>query len=147
MNDSRHETSTHHDKCTKSGMLLYKYGNAIRYSVRTGCRMMTLLISLNSFQSSSLQGNKKKCLLEIYFSPALTSKNQCSPSSLDAYFSRLFDCKANSDVKTTWSTLFRLTSCATYPILWSLISGSNFGPPGMAIFNALAVKKLFGSNR
>ena len=32
-------------------------GKAIRYSVRTGWRMMILLISLNSFQSSSLQEN------------------------------------------------------------------------------------------
>lgn len=40
-------------------MLLYKYGNAMRYSVRTGCRIITLLMSLNSFQSSSLHRREK----------------------------------------------------------------------------------------
>lgn len=35
--------------------LLYMKGKAIRYSVRIGARMITLLMSLNSFQSSSLQ--------------------------------------------------------------------------------------------
>lgn len=38
--------------------LLYKNGNAIRYSVRIGWRMITLFISLNSFQSSSLREEK-----------------------------------------------------------------------------------------
>ena len=33
--------------------LLYKYGNATLYSVRIADRMISLLISLNSFQSSS----------------------------------------------------------------------------------------------
>lgn len=52
-------TFAYHDKCTKCGMLLYRYGNAMRYSVRTGCRIITLLMSLNSFQSSSLHREEK----------------------------------------------------------------------------------------
>ena len=67
-------------KSTLRGRLLYKYGNATLYSVRIADLMINLLISLNSFQSSSA-------------------------ASL------------------------------------SLNNGSNFGPPGMAIPNAFAVKK------
>lgn len=51
---------TYHERCTKCGILLYKYGKAIRYSVRTGWRIITLLMSLNSFQSSSLQRSKEE---------------------------------------------------------------------------------------
>lgn len=35
----------------------------------------------------------------------------------------------------------------TYAGLLSLMSGSNFGPPGIAMLRALAVKKLLVSNR
>ena len=48
----------YHERCTWNGMLLYRYGNAMRYSVRMGWRMMILLMSLNSFQSSSLKTGK-----------------------------------------------------------------------------------------
>lgn len=39
------------------------------------------------------------------------------------------------------------TKKKSYPGLASLIKGSNFGPPGIAMFNALAVKKLLVSKR
>ena len=35
------------------GRLLYRYGKATLYSVRSADRMISLLMSLNSFQSSS----------------------------------------------------------------------------------------------
>ena len=71
---------------TLLGRLLYRCGKATRYSVRIGERTMSLLMSLNSFQSSSPRSASRK-------------------------------------------------------------SGSNFGPPGMHMLSALAVWKLFMSNR
>lgn len=44
-----------------------------------------------------------------------------------------------------YTNILRIKPC--YPGFISLIKGSNFGPPGIAIFRALAVKKLFVSNR
>lgn len=45
---------------TWCGKLLYRYGKAILYSVLMGWRIMILLMSLNSFQSSSLREKHKK---------------------------------------------------------------------------------------
>ena len=45
---------TYQMSSTYLGRLLYRYGNAILYSVRICCLMMILFTSLNSFQSSSL---------------------------------------------------------------------------------------------
>lgn len=46
---------TYQVRWTWWGRLLYRYGKAILYSVLIGCLMIILLMSLNSFQSSSLK--------------------------------------------------------------------------------------------
>lgn len=43
--------------------------------------------------------------------------------------------------------VIKLTYDYNYAGLESLISGSNLGPPGIAMFSALAVKNDFGSNK
>lgn len=53
---------THQVRCTWCGRLLYRYGKAILYSVLIGCLMIILLMSLNSFQSSSLKSEEKKVI-------------------------------------------------------------------------------------
>lgn len=88
---------------------MYKYGNAILYSVLTGCRIIILLISLNSFQSSSRTKLKNKI-----------------------------------KYLTVVSDMIKVNAYAGFE---SLMSGSNFGPPGIAMFKALAVKNDFGSNK
>lgn len=46
-----------------------------------------------------------------------------------------------------FNILYLSKEIGTYPGFISLIKGSNFGPPGIAMFKALAVKKLFVSKR
>ena len=70
---------------------MYKYGKAIRYSVRIGWRMIILFISLNSFQSSSLNKIKSSSKKEqkilfwknIYFGLiSLTSGSNLGPPGI-----------------------------------------------------------------
>lgn len=53
--DEKKRTYQHNCTGRMFNKLLYKNGKAIRYSVRIGDRIMILLMSLNSFQSSSLK--------------------------------------------------------------------------------------------
>lgn len=121
-------SSSHQVRWTWCGRLLYRYGKAILYSVRIGCRMMILLISLNSFQSSSL-GYKIK-----------DEQTSWGIWKLQTFLK-------DQDQILFNSKCLKSPLSSTYWRLMSRTRGSNLGPPGMAILSALEVKKAFKSNR
>lgn len=147
---------------TWCGKLLYRYGKAILYSVLMGWRIMILLMSLNSFQSSSLQEKHKKsgCMQNkssewivdatkrgFYF---VMSSQLWKIRSLIKRFAKLH-LKVIHHFIASFLELFSWPICFicqnTYWRFMSLTRGSNFGPPGMAMLRALEVKKALRSNR
>ena len=163
-------THTYHERWTWKGMLLYRYGKAILYSVLTGCLMMILLMSLNSFQSSSLQAANT---MVANCPEGQTTINELLPSLLKRELIHLrtwlfkpwartgqifqalplvtghqWDRSLLPDVAgATFHPPNTHTPLHTHSLSLSFTRGSNFGPPGIAKLRAFAVKNDFRSKR